>query len=60
MQMPAETQPDDFQERLTRYKASAAVLRSMVTGGILSEAEYKKSCDILANKYGLSLCSIFR
>ncbi len=60
MPMPAVEQPDDFQNRLVRYKASAAVFRGMVTGGILSEVEYQKVCDILANKYGLSLCSIFR
>ena len=60
MQMPAGTLPDDFQARLIRYKTSAAVFRAMVTNGILSESDYEKSCDILANKYGLSLCSIFR
>ena len=27
---------------------------------ILSEADYRKCCDILAEKYGISLCSIFR
>ena len=60
MPMPAETLPDDFQDRLARYKASTAVFRGMVTNGVLSEADYEKSRDILANKYGLSLCSIFR
>ena len=60
MQMPAGMLPDDFQTRLTRYKASTAVFRGMVTSGIMSESDYEKSCDILANKYGLSLCSIFR
>lgn len=60
MPMPAETRPDDFEIRLTRYKASTAVFRGMVTRGIMSESDYEKSCDILANKYGLSLCSIFR
>ncbi len=60
MPMPVETRPDDFQTRLTRYKASTAVFRGMVTNGIMSKSDYEKSCDILANKYGLSLCSIFR
>ena len=60
MPMPVETWPDDFQTRLTRYKASTAVFCGMVTNGIMSESDYQKSCDILANKYGLSLCSIFR
>ena len=60
MPMPAEMLPDDFQTRLIRYKASAAVFRGMVTSGIMSESDYEKSCDILANKYSLPLCSIFR
>lgn len=60
MQMPDVTQHDDFQTRLTRYKTSTAVFRGMVKNGILSESDYEKCCDILANKYGLSLCSIFR
>ena len=58
--IPADPQPDSFQARLTRYKTSTAVFHGMVTNGILSESDYEKSCDILANKYGLSLCSIFR
>ena len=32
----------------------------MVKNGILTEADYRKCCDILAEKYGISLCSIFR
>ena len=60
MQMPVETWPDDFQARLTRYRASTAVFRGMVANGIVSESDYQKSRDILANKYGLSLCSIYR
>lgn len=60
MPMPVAVQPDDFQLRLARYRTGTAMFRSMVNNGILSEADYEKSCDILANKYGLSLCSIFR
>jgi len=36
------------------------VFRSMVKNGTLTEADYQKCCDILAKKYGISLCSIFR
>ena len=38
-----------------RYKVSTTVLKSL-----LGESDYEKACDILAHKYGLSLCSIFR
>lgn len=60
MQMPAEKQPDDLQARLLRFRTSATVFRSMVKNGILTEADYQKCCNILAEKYGISLCSIFR
>lgn len=57
---PEEKQPDDLQTRLLRYRTSTTVFRSMVKNGILTEADYQKYCDILAEKYGISLCSIFR
>ena len=57
---PAEKLLDDLQTRLLRYRISATVLRSMVKNGILTEADYRKCCDILAAKYSISLCSIFR
>ena len=57
---PAEKQPDDLQTRLLRYRTSTTVFRSMVKNGVLTETDYRKSCDILAKKYGISLCSIFR
>ena len=59
-QMPEEKQPDDLNSRLLRYRTSTAVFRSMAKNGILTEADYQKCCDILAGKYGISLCSIFR
>ena len=60
MQPLAEKQPDDLQTRLLRYRTSTTVFRSMVKNGVLTETDYRKSCDILAKKYGISLCSIFR
>lgn len=60
MQMPAEKQHDDLQARLLRYRTSTTVFRNMVKNGILTDADFQKCCDILAEKYGISLCSIFR
>ena len=59
-QTPAEKQPDGIQSRLLRYRTSTSMFRSMAENGILTEADYQKCCDILAGKYGISLCSIFR
>lgn len=60
MQNLGKTPHKDFQDRLMRYRTSTAVFRTMVSRGILTEEDYAKSCEILAKKYGLSLCSIFR
>ena len=57
---PAEKPLDDLKARLLRYRTSTTVFRSMVKNGILTEADFQKCCDILAEKYGISLCSIFR
>ena len=56
----AEKPLDDLRTRLLRYHTSITVFRSMVKNGILTEADYRKCCGILAEKYGISLCSIFR
>ena len=48
-------QLEELLSRLMRYKVSTTVLKSL-----LGESDYTKACDILARKYGLSLCSIFR
>ena len=55
MPMPERKPLEDLLLRLMRYRVSTTVLRSL-----LDEENYNKACDILARKYGLSLCSIFR
>ena len=55
MPMPERKQLEELLSRLMRYKVSTTVLKSL-----LGESDYTKACDILARKYGLSLCSIFR
>lgn len=57
---PEGKQPDDLQTRLLRYRTGTTVFRSMVKNGILTETDSRKCCDILAEKYGISLRSIFR
>lgn len=60
MQMHEGNQRDSYDDRLMRFRTSTAVFRAMLKNGVLSEEDYRKSCDILAEKYGISLCSIFR
>lgn len=58
--LSAEKLPELLYQRLLRYRTSIAVLHSMVKSGILKNTDFPKCCSILAEKYGLSLCSIFR
>ena len=55
MPMPERKQLEELLSRLMRYKVSTTVLKSLLGG-----SDYTKAYDILARKYGLSLCSIFR
>ena len=55
MPTPERKQLEELLFRLMRYKVSTTVLKSL-----LGESDYTKACDILARKYSLSLCSIFR
>ncbi len=58
--LPRQDERTDYESRLNRYRTSLSVFRSMADCGTLNEADYGKICDILADKYGISLCSIFR
>ena len=49
----------DKTEAVFRYHVSMALMRSMVDIGILDPEDLPAVSDTLAQKYGLSLCSIF-
>ena len=42
------------------YQMAMALARSMRSKGLISAKEYAKIDTIIANKYGISSCSIFR
>ena len=46
-------------ENLLYYHTSLALVENLVRRGVLSQADYKKSCVILTKKYGLPQGSIF-
>lgn len=52
--------PDPLYVHLLRFHTSIAALQRMIKIGILTDSDLQKCRDILAEKYGLSLCSIFR
>lgn len=47
-------------ENILEYKISLAVMRNFLKTGLLTAEEFKLSEQILTEKCGLSLCSIFR
>ena len=58
----AERRPamSDYDKRLFSYQTVMALARSMRSKGLISAKEYAKIDTIIANKYGISSCSIFR
>ena len=46
-------------DAILRYKASMAVFKSWLAVGVISDADLLAIDTILAQKYGLSTCSIF-
>lgn len=59
---PAERKPtmSDYEKRLFNYQTAMALARTMRSKGIISAKEYAKIDTIIAKKYGISSCSIFR
>ena len=47
-------------ENMIAYKISVAVFRNFLKMGLMTANEFVQVEQILAEKYGLSLCSIFR
>lgn len=47
-------------ENVIEYKISLAVFRNFLKTGLLTSDEFVQTEQLLAEKYGLSLCSIFR
>ena len=50
----------DYDKRLFAYQMAMAFARSMRSKGLISAKEYAKIDTIIAEKYGISSCSIFR
>lgn len=51
---------DEMYQRLTAYQTAMSLARNMLRQGIISEDDYRKIDTIIAKKYGVSSCSIFR
>ena len=53
-------QMGEYDKRLIAYQTAMALARSMRSKGIISAKEYAKIDTIIADKYGICSCSIFR
>ena len=51
---------DDYRARLERYLASMLQAKRMLSMGILTPEDYAKIDTIMAEKYGISSCSLYR
>lgn len=50
---------DAYNEKITAYRLSMSMVESMMRRGIISEKDYVAIRRMLAEKYGISLYSIF-
>ena len=57
-QMHAQS-PLDYESGLFSYRLSMSALRTMLKNNMITESDYNKCHKKLAQKYGISLCSIF-
>ncbi len=51
---------EDLRNRIIAYRSSMAVFKYMLNTGIINEEEYAKIDTIIAQKYDVSLSTIFR
>lgn len=45
--------------RIKEYNTALAVIKEMLSGKVITDGDYTIICTILAEKYGMSSCSIF-
>lgn len=50
----------DYKSRLISYISSMTHAKAMLKKGIISEAEYLQIDTIIAKKYGVDSCNIYR
>ena len=51
---------EEYRTRLEQYLASMLQMKKMLSMGILTPDDYAKMDTILAEKYGISSCSLYR
>lgn len=57
--LPTASVDRAFFDNLMNYRLAVSMAESMASQGIISQEEYDKLRTIIADKFGLSSCSIF-
>ena len=50
----------ELKQRIETYQFTMSMVRELLSKGIITESEYRKIDTIIAEKYGLNSCTIFR
>lgn len=50
---------EELKAKIVTYRTALSLAKSMLAEGIITAEEYRKIDTILAEKYGLSSCTIF-
>lgn len=50
---------DNYSERVIAFRLAMSMANTMLKRGIISNDDYKKIQQVMAEKYGISLSSIF-
>lgn len=59
MPKPGGRTMDDYSKRITAYRLAMSMADTMRKRGIISDKDYEKIRTVIAEKYGISLSSIF-
>jgi hypothetical protein len=59
MHKPGGRAMDNYSERIIAFRLAMSMANTMLKRGIISNYDYKKIQQVMAEKYGISLSSIF-
>lgn len=46
-------------DKVKEFRTSVAVIKELLSNGLISEGDYAVICTVLAGKHGLKSCTIF-
>lgn len=55
-----ETTMTEYERKIVSYRMAMSLAKSMLNQGVITAKEYAEIDTIMAKKYGISSCTIFR